>query len=421
MERSVLKWAGVASLVVFTGCATKPKIETGKFSTPRTVVIADIPDVNPIANIGIFITPWPEPYFSKSADYHFVVNNAAKPLPGVADYTAAANQIVIHQITTAPQPVSVGVGAAMGAAGGLVGALIQANAEATQKKAAEFPNLVRRATPRFDLRTDFMDALRKSLEARNIQVKIISETRNHVPRLYWPAKSDDGKALPTGAFSQSPAVDADLLVQVSPIASYAAPGPLNNYARQVGVGLALFDGRTRKFIGWQAIAFRAPDSNFEYARYDSLAADVANAGPALQRALLSLVPEVASIVSGGQPVVAGVAQARLAAQAPVATQAPAAVPLPLAAQTNTAAPAASVVSITPAAAALSTANGSATAAPAEATPEPAAVAVATAVAPAGVPPNATTDKLRQLQKLYEGKQISADEYGKRRREILSGL
>lgn len=84
-----------------------------------------------------------------------------------------------------------------------------------------------------------------------------------------------------------------------------------------------------------------------------------------------------------------------------------------------AAPAAPTPTI--ASAAPSTANGVATTAPAAANPEPAAVAVATAVAPASVPPSATTDKLRQLQKLYEGKLISADEYGKRRREILSGF
>ncbi len=86
-----------------------------------------------------------------------------------------------------------------------------------------------------------------------------------------------------------------------------------------------------------------------------------------------------------------------------------------------AAPAVAVATPDIASAASSTANGVAATAPAAANPEPAAVAVATAVAPAGVAPNATTDKLRQLQKLYEGKQISADEYGKRRREILSGF
>lgn len=103
-------------------------------------------------------------------------------------------------------------------------------------------------------------------------------------------------------------VDADILMQVSPVAFYLAPGPLNPYHRAVGVAVALYEGRTGRFLGNELIRFRPNDSRFEYMKYDELLGDLGNAAPALRTALLSLVPQVANTV-GGTPAPAVTARA----------------------------------------------------------------------------------------------------------------
>jgi hypothetical protein len=74
---------------------------------------------------------------------------------------------------------------------------------------------------------------------------------------------------------------------------------VRSYQRQAGIAVAPFDGRTRRFIGWQAFPFTASDSRFEYLKYDSLVSDIDHAAPALSAALLSLVPQVTATISGG--------------------------------------------------------------------------------------------------------------------------
>lgn len=297
MKKAVVWLIGVIGMLVLVGCAT-PKIDPSKFTAPRTVVIDDIPDINPVATIQVVTTNWPAQYFSQNFDGFFVVNGITSTQARIPNNTEHVNHIVTNQILASPRPVSIGTGAAMGAVGGAVGALIQASAEETQKKASEFPALVRKAIPNADLRTDLMKVLRESLETKAIQVRIAGETRDMPPRLRWPAKNDKGEAIITGPLASSPPMDADLLVQISPIAVYAAPGPMNSYTRRVGIGVAMFDGRTRRFIGWQAIPFNATDGKFEYMRYDSLVADIDNAAPALRSALMSLVPQLVNVISG---------------------------------------------------------------------------------------------------------------------------
>ena len=119
-----------------------------------------------------------------------------------------------------------------------------------------------------------------------------------MPRLRWPALDKDGKAWEAGPLANSPAIDVDIVAQVVPMAVYASPGPLNNYNSVVGIGLALYEGRTRKFIGWQA--FPSEQNKLWYARYDALVGDIKNAAPAQRAALMSLVEPVSDAISGGK-------------------------------------------------------------------------------------------------------------------------
>jgi len=284
----------VATMI--SACAT-PKIDTRSFAKPRSVVIDDFPDISSAAMIGPVVVNWPAPYFSSRFDGYFVLKDPQQKV-GVSDYTETANQVIQNQVATSPRPVSASTAGAMGAAGGFVGGLIQASAEATQKKAVEFPSLVRKSLAAADLRIDLLSALRSSLEENGIAVRISSESRALPPRMHWPAKSADGEPLPVGSLSASPPVEEDLLIQVSPVAIYSAPGPLNAYGRKVGIGLAMFDGRTRQFIGWQAVYFKSMDGKYQYSTYNSLVADLDKAAPALHDALISLVPEVVKVISG---------------------------------------------------------------------------------------------------------------------------
>jgi hypothetical protein len=208
------------------------------------------------------------------------------------------------QVTAGSPHASVGTAAMQGALSGAVSGIVegkfQSTAEDTRKKAAQFPDLARKAMLG-DLRRDLLAALRSALEARGVQVRIADQTRHSPLRLYWPVNSDTGgpQPLPPGQFKDSPPVAADLLVQVAPVAFYGAIGPMQSYQRKVGIAVALFDGRTRRFLGWQAFPFSAGDGHFEYLKYDSLVEDIDHAAPALTAALLSLVPQVAAVIGGG--------------------------------------------------------------------------------------------------------------------------
>lgn len=298
MSKILIHLVGLFVAILAAGCAT-PKIDVNAFPAPKTVVIDDFPDVKSIAIISGVITTLPRAYFSQPADKFFVLDGKLPSLI-TESYSAQADQIAMDRILNPSPQFSPTMGVVAGAVGGAVGALIQATAEATMKKAVDFPVLVRNANSNADLRIDLLKAVRESLEAKGVSVRISSETRNLPPRLRWLAKNEDGEALMTGPLVNSPPLEADMLIQLSPIAVYAAGGPLNPFKRRVGIGLAIFNGRTRQFIGWQAFPYIAPDDKFEYHTYDGMVEDLNQASPALHHALLSLVPDIVKVISGGR-------------------------------------------------------------------------------------------------------------------------
>lgn len=288
-------------LLLITGCAT-PVIDSKRFPPPKSVAIADFPDMVAAASIEIMVLNWPAPYFAGRFDHFFSINGQIPVLPDIAYNSEQTNQFIQQQIhqqrTNYPQQkLSIGqAGLAAGIAGGIAGA-IQVSAEETQKRAAEFPDLVRKTMPGTDLRLELLGALRTGLEARQIQVQFIKETRNYPIRLFWPVKDAKGDSWPVGPFAANPPIDVDLVVQLAPIAAYIAPGPLNAYRPSVGIAVAVFNGRTREFLGWQAVYYTGPNHGLSYHQYDSLVAEVEKVGPFLRQTLLSLVPDVVRIIS----------------------------------------------------------------------------------------------------------------------------
>jgi len=264
-------WLTVISL---TGCVTPPTIDKNSFNAPKSVTIVDIPKLRNIAKIGVIVPHapgFPQLHFSERVHEFFEVakDDSIAPLKNSS------------------------------ASGGLIGAIIMANADQTQNKAdLEFNGEILKQFPDYDLRSDFMQALQNALKTRGIKPTLANFGNNKPPRLLWPAQDAEGNKYPSGSLESSTPVESDILLQVSPIAFYNSPGPLNAYYRNVTVGIALYNGKTKQFMGRQTIRFKPNDSALEYHTYSGLVEDIPKAAPALREALLSLVPQIVDIVAG---------------------------------------------------------------------------------------------------------------------------
>jgi hypothetical protein len=299
MISKAIRWALLA--FILGGCVAQPVIDPKSFPPPKTAVLIDIPKMHVPAVVGV-IVPWAPGgdwfHFSGRADHFFLAGSPKGPEP--VDHQSAIAAQTQQQILNSPTPMPMGQVAGAALAGAAIGAIIQSSADETYRKSQSFYAEILKVSPGYDLRADFMNALTSALKSHGIQVTLAAEGANSAPRLRWPAVDEQKNVLQT--VGDAPAVDADVLVQVSPIAFFNAPGPLNSYNRNVSVGIAMYNGRTRQFIGRQAVWFVSPDQRFSYSLYDSMVADLPAAAPALRQALLSLVPDVADIIAG-KPVV----------------------------------------------------------------------------------------------------------------------
>lgn len=294
------RWVLLA--LVLVGCVAQPVIDPKGFAPPKSAVIVDVPQLNPAATVGVTV-PWAPGgnwfHFSERADYYFLAGSPKGPQR--ADYQQDIAMQTNQQILNTPKPMPMGQLAGAAFAGAAVGAIIQASADETFRKSQTFTAEILKVYPDYDLRADFMNALLPALERQGVKPTLSGGGAERAPRLLWPAAEEgkDGRIVLSSASADGfPAVDADLLVQLSPLAFFNAPGPLNAYKRNVSVGVALYDGRSKRFLGRQNVWFVSPNARFEYSQYDSLVADLGAAAPALRQALLSLVPEVANIIAG---------------------------------------------------------------------------------------------------------------------------
>ncbi|MCY0915103.1 hypothetical protein [Massilia antarctica] len=271
--------ASAAMLGVLSGCLNAPMVDTSKYSAPKSVVIEDFPDMKAAAVIGVVVPKsyaFPGFHFSRNADF-FYMDDELDELP------ADAPPMFKYQ--------------SAGLLDGLIVGMVAGSEAATQKRAEGFHGAVLARLPGFDMRKDFLASLRKSLEAQGIAVTVAPSGRRSYPRHRWPAADKDGNKYPLGPLASSPAVDADLLVQVSPVAFYMAPGGLNAYRRNVTLGVALYNGRTKQFLGRQTLEFSNSGFDYQYMKFDTLVGDIPAAAPALRDAVLSLVPQLVDLIN----------------------------------------------------------------------------------------------------------------------------
>jgi hypothetical protein len=281
MNRAVLFLT--LALAAAQAVAQHAKIDPAAFPPPKTIVLVDVPRMVPGAQIGVLTMYMPGNYqhhFTERVDRFFEVP-AAAPQPG-----DVARSAVVSVDNSNPYNQ------------GLIGGMIMSNARETQRRAEGFEGEILKLDPAYDLRASFMSALVARLQANGVEVRVDAEGRGAMPRLRWPALDANGKPWPSGAADSAAAVDADLLVQVCPVAFYQSAGPLNGYKRSATVAVALYEGRTKKFVGRQTVRFVAPDSRFEYYKYDTLLQALPEAAPALREALVSLAAPVADLASG---------------------------------------------------------------------------------------------------------------------------
>lgn len=275
-------------MLVLTGCAVHPKIAADQVRGKKTVTIVDTPPVKNAALIGV-MTPYFDFHFSSKTDLFF--SDADRVLGG--DYAGNAIASTLNQQSASPS-TSRSTGTASLVAAGLVGALIQASAEDTEKKAQGFDSEVRRLFPDWKPQQDFIEALLQALHQRGLQ-PVLASRRTNV--LLWPAGKEDGTPYRSQSRNDLEPTNSDLVLQVSPLAFWNAPGPLNEYRMNVSVGMAIYDAKSKAFLGRQTVVYDGPKGTI-YPLYRGLVADLPSAQPRLRLALLSLIDKVADVASG---------------------------------------------------------------------------------------------------------------------------
>lgn len=234
-------------------------------------------------------------HFSDDASIFFDLSKTPETLVVDQKIDHIADTVVNNQITIADNSTVLGAGIT-GAAAGVTGAVLNMQAEKTQKKAANFHDLLSQANPELNFRRDFMDGLISSLEEKGLDVVVLNDQNGNVPYFRWKAPKSDGTSYQQVSQKSLETVGADLLLQVSPIAAYQAGSVLNAYARIATVGVALYNGRTKEFYGYQE--FSSVDGVFtSYHQYDSLVEDIKISGPELYNALMALIPSITSTVT----------------------------------------------------------------------------------------------------------------------------
>jgi hypothetical protein len=287
----------LAVLASLGGCFPRPVIDRTAFEPPKSVALVETPpmQVGVIFEEQIWLDPpdhMPQPYFSAANARFFGAVTA--PATSEIDHREQAVTAAVNNLPSMPGGYSASNAATAGVVGGVMGALIEVRARNLRTAAAAVPDAARRSFPDHDDRAAFFGALRKALKERGLDVTPVPAAG--APRLRWPATDEAARADSPPAQADAPPVDADLLLQVSPVIAYRASGALNPFYLQVGVGVAMFDGRTKRFIGRQNFFHEFADP--VYYSIDQVIEGLPASLPQARRVLQGFVPAVADLAAG---------------------------------------------------------------------------------------------------------------------------
>ena len=277
-------------LISLAGCATPPVIDTSKIKNVKSVTIVDIPEVRVHALVGQLPNTYGIVHFSDDLAAFYDVEKARKTVAIEQANTEIGKAVVETQIMNTPDTTVVSAGLS-GAAAGATAGLINAMGESANENAANFNEIFEEKNPNLNIRHDFLTGLTKALEGKGIKVYLASDQLSHSPYFRWDAPNKKGASFQQQYPDALPAVDTDILIQVSPIVLFNAQSALNAYARIASVGIAVYDGRTKEFFGYQELS--SVDGLFDYHVYDNLVKDINVAGPAIHAQLMMLIPAIA--------------------------------------------------------------------------------------------------------------------------------
>jgi hypothetical protein len=283
--RNVILLALLSSLA---GCATPPTIDATKIINAKSVALVNIPPMRTLALVGNSL-PSREGLYAPFFD---LPKRPASPLTS-SDMQATIDSVTASQVAISQTATDA---AAAGAVASIAGALLQQQAEKTQKRATNFHEILSEANPELNFSRDFIEGIKTSLESKGLNVIIINDQLNDVPKLRWPTLTSGGPNHINVTDKNLETVDADLLIQVIPVAFYHAPGPLNAFNKLIEATVIIYNGKTMEPYGVQRFG-SADGWFFSYHRYDSLVEDIAVSGPALHDGLMAIIPEITAVIA----------------------------------------------------------------------------------------------------------------------------
>lgn len=277
-------------LLGLTGCATAPTVDRSKIGSPKSVAIVMAPTLRYRAVFGVYATQF-EFHFTPRSDQFF-----SYVAPDPARSVESGGQTAALGATASPATSGATMGAGI-AVGFVLDSMAQSVMDKTGRKAIGFESLVRDKFAANDITADLVSSIHQRLQHAGVTVTELPLDRSAPPILWWPARGPDGASYRSKGLNDSSSTNADLLIQLSPVAFYSAPGAFYSYKPVVSVGIAIYNGRTKEFLGQETIVYSGTDLK-SYLRYDELVADIDSAIPGLHRALLSLAPDVSELVLG---------------------------------------------------------------------------------------------------------------------------
>ncbi|WP_163934891.1 hypothetical protein [Paraferrimonas sp. SM1919] len=277
-----MKYLLILLSLTLAGCATTPPLNKTKMKNVESVAIVSFPHLRIHAVTGV--TTLASSHFTQKQGYYFDTGEQNNALQ-----VRSANSVDTTQYYQSHGVVG-------GVTAGIVSGIMAGAEKSANKKAVDFHEIFKKQNPNVNFKDDFIKALVKGFNAKGIRASVISDQASNTPTLRWTALDSKGKQYREKLSADLPIVDADLLIQISPVALYNAPGAMNAYAKTISIELAFFDGRTKEFYGTKLL--HDVDGILSgYHSYKDLVKNIDTDGPLLHSLFMGLAPKVTALVS----------------------------------------------------------------------------------------------------------------------------
>ncbi|PSW74417.1 hypothetical protein C9J41_05970 [Photobacterium sp. GB-50] len=299
------KIAFILVILLVSGCTTLPVAPLSKenLNNIKSVAIVDFLEMRTHALVGEFMLSMDQQHFTDKQSMYFDLGKEVEPIITQEKKTNATflpNQTVIENNSSViviennnSNAIDSGITAV---AASLTAGIINEIGKKTNERASNFNEIYSSTNPKINLRRDFLNELSSSLKEKGIDVSLLKDQVHSVPYLRWSALDSQGKLFRQRYPNELESVDADLVIQVSPVAIYNAGSALNAYARIVSVNVAIYNGRTKEFYGVKSF-YSVEDNVTGYHTYNGLVENLGEAGKKLHESLLAVVPQISMLIN----------------------------------------------------------------------------------------------------------------------------